>query len=127
MSYCLCKNTIEHVFTEFEIHQVFFLKVIGHRMVNLRRYSGVPERTVLGIHLSTYTCSLRKQQIHVCFKGLCVCVYMHMHTQTYHIYILAYSMYRLVTVYVCYIFTHICTPFILKNLVPSSAVQQISV
>lgn len=60
MSYSLCKNTVEHAFTEFEIHQVFFLKVVGHKMVNLGRHSGVTERTILRINLSTYTCSFRK-------------------------------------------------------------------
>lgn len=55
-----------------------------------------------------------------------MCVYAHAHSNI-SIYMLAYSMYRLVTVYVCYVFTRICTPCILKNLVPSSVMQQISV
>lgn len=79
MSHSLCKSSIEYASTEFAIHQVSFLKVMGHGMLNFRRYYEVTGKEFICPYVFFF---LFLKATDMLVSESSMCMYMDMHAQT---------------------------------------------
>lgn len=125
MSHSLCKSSIEYAFTEFAIHQVSFLKVMGHGMLNFRRYYEVTGKEYICLYVvgCLFVCfcflfvcvclfSVKATNMLVSGSSVLVCIWSCMHKHPYRHSCIFNGGWWL---YTYYIFTHINTFCILKN------------